>query len=71
MLFTQTGGDYFGPLLVKLNKKIWTNQAIAKRHGAIFTYLSSRILHISLAGDLLTDSFILDFVDLHPNDNRT
>ena len=55
----QTDIDYFGPLLVKLNKKTRTNQAVAKWYGAIFTCLSSRDLHIELAGDLSTGSFIL------------
>ena len=80
MVFTQTGRDYFGPLLVKLNKKTLTNQAVAQWRGAIFTYLSSRALHISLEGDMSTDSFILELRRFtsrrgYPrsimNDNRT
>ena len=54
-----TDVDYFGPLLVKLNKKTWANQAVAKQYGAIFTRLSSRALHIELTGDLSTGSSIL------------
>lgn len=57
--FTHTATDYFGSLLVKLNKKTWANQVVAKRCGAIFTWLSSCALHIKLAGDLSTNSFIL------------
>ena len=57
--FAHTGVDYFWPLLVKLDKKTRANQAVAKRYGAIFTCLSSRALHIELAGGLSTDSFIL------------
>ena len=57
--FAHTGANYFGPLLVKFNKKMRANQAVAKRYGAIFTCLSSHALHIELAGDLSTDSFIL------------
>ena len=57
--FAHNEVDYVGPLLVKLNKKTQANQAIAKRCGAIFTYLSSPTLHIEFAGDLSTDSFIL------------
>ena len=57
--FIHTGVDYFGPLLVRLNKKIRANQAVAKRYGATFTCLSLHALHIELAGDMSTDSFIL------------
>ena len=56
--FAHTGTDYFEPLLVKLNMKPRANQAVAKRYGAIFKYLSSRTLHIEMAGDLSTDSLI-------------
>ena len=57
--FIHTGIDYFGPLFVNFSKKPRSNHAISKRHGAIFTGLASRVLHIELAGDLSTDSFIL------------
>ena len=40
VVFTQTGRDYFGPLLGKLNKKTRTNQVIPKWYDAIFTCLS-------------------------------
>ena len=55
-LFADTDVDYFGPLLVKLNKKTQTNQAILQ-HGSIFWSSSSHALCIWLAGDLSTDSF--------------
>ena len=45
-LFYHTDIDYFGPLLVKLNKRTRRNQIIVKRYGAIFTCLSSLALHI-------------------------
>ena len=57
--FAHTDVDYIERLIVKLNKKTRVNQAVAKQYGAIFTYLSSRALHIELTGDLSTDSFIL------------
>ena len=59
--FAHTGINYFGPLLVKLNKKTRANQAVAKRYGAIVTCLSSRPSHIELTEDLSTDSLILVF----------
>ena len=57
--FAHSGIDYFGLQLVKLDKKTRANQAAAKRYGAIFTCLSSRALHIELAEELSTGSFIL------------
>ena len=57
--FAHSGVDYFGPLLVEFKKKNQANQAVAERYGAIFRCLSSCVLHIELAGDLSTDSFIL------------
>ena len=56
--FIHTGIDYFGSLFIEFSRKTRSNQAISKRYGAIFTYLASRALHIELAGDLSTDSFI-------------
>ena len=55
-----TGIDYFGPLFVKSSRKTRSNQPISKWYGAALTCLASRPLHTELAGDLLTDSFILD-----------
>ena len=57
--FAHTVVDYFGQVLVKLNKKTLANEAVAKRYGAIFTWVSSRPLHMELARDLSTDSFVL------------
>ena len=44
--FAHTGVDYFGQLLVKLNKKTLANQAVAKGNGAILACLFSRALYI-------------------------
>ena len=57
--FYNTGIDFFGPIIVKLSKKTRVNQAKAKRYGVIFTCLATRAIHIEIAGDLTTDSFIL------------
>ena len=57
--FTNTGIDYFGPVIIKLNKRTRATAATAKRYGAIFTCLTTRAVHIELAGDLTTDNFIL------------
>ena len=57
--FFYTGVDYFGPMLIKLNKRTRANSGTAKRYGALFTCMSTRAIHLELAGDLSTDSFIL------------
>ena len=57
--FTYTGIDYFGPITVKLSKKTRLNPALAKRYGVIFTCLTTRAIHLELAGDLSTDCFIM------------
>ncbi|XP_026325448.1 uncharacterized protein LOC113234358 [Hyposmocoma kahamanoa] len=51
--FTYTGLDFFGPLQVTVGR---TRQ---KRYGAIFTCLTTRAVHVEVAGDLSTDSAIM------------
>ena len=51
--------NYFGPMIVKLNKGTRTSQATAKRYGAIFSCLTTRTIHIELVGDLSTNKFML------------
>ena len=57
--FYFTGVDYFGPLTIKLNRKTRGTSGTAKRYGALFTCMTTRAVHLELAGDLSTDSFIL------------
>ena len=57
--FYITGVDYFGPLTIKLNKGIRRTSGTAKRYGALFTCMTTRAVHLELAGDMSTDSFIL------------
>ena len=54
-LFTSVGIDYFGPTLVKRGR------SEVKRYGCIFTCLAVRAVHIEIAHDLSTDSFIQAF----------
>ena len=58
-VFTNTGVDYFGPILVKNSKRTRFTSGHNKRYGVVFTCLITRATHLELAGDLSTDSFIL------------
>ena len=50
--FTNTGVDYFGPILVKQGR------CQVKRYGALFMCLASRTVHTEMATSLDTPSFI-------------
>lgn len=52
-VFTYTGIDYFGPMIVKVRR---TN---VKRYGVLFTCLTVRAIHIEIANDLTTDACIM------------
>ena len=58
-VFTNTGVDYFGPILVKNSKRTRFTYGHNKRYRVVFTCLTTRATHLELAGDLGTDSFIL------------
>ena len=57
--FNNTMINYFGLMMVKLNKGTRTAQATTKRYEVIFNCLITRATHIELVGDLSTDKFIL------------
>ena len=58
--FHNTGIDFFGPILEKKKKKkTRTNQAKAKRHGVIFTCMTTCAVHLKIVGDPSSNSFIL------------
>ncbi|XP_068738988.1 uncharacterized protein [Montipora capricornis] len=53
--FSSVGVDFFGPILVK------EKRSQAKRYGCVFTCLTIRAVHIQVAHDLMSDSFIQVF----------
>lgn len=58
--FAAVGLDYFGPLYVKSGPMTRSRRdpTLNKRYGCIFTCLRYRAVHIEVAEDLSTDSFI-------------
>ena len=58
--FAAVGLDYFRPLYAKIgpNTRSRRDQSLNKCYGCIFTCLRYRAVHIELADDLSTDSFI-------------
>ena len=57
--FTFTGVDYFGRITIKQSKKTRSTKGMDKRYGVVFTCLTFRAVHLKVAGDLSTDSFIM------------
>ena len=57
--FNNTGVDCFGPYYVKKSKMTRTTKGVKKCYGVLFTCLTTRAIHIELAGDLSTDGFLL------------
>ena len=52
--FTHIGIDYFGPISIKRGRRTRVNMGIGKRYRVLFTCLTYRIIHLQLAGDLIS-----------------
>ena len=57
--FNNTMINYFGSMIVKLNKGTRTSQATTKQYETIFSCLTTRATHTEFVGDLSTNKFIL------------
>ena len=57
--FSKTRIDYFGPIYVKTSKRTQSTQRNYKRYGVLFTCLTTRAIHLEVAGDLSADLFIM------------
>ena len=57
--FSNTGVDYYGPIIIKLNKGTSSTQPTVKRYGVLFMYLGTPGVHLEIANDMATDAFIL------------
>lgn len=54
--FTQTGVDYAGPILVKMNKG--RGCTCSKGYIGVFVCMSTKAIHLELISDLTTDAFL-------------
>ena len=57
--FNNTGVDCFGLYYVKKSKTNRTTKGVKKYYGELFICLTTRAIHIKLAGDHSTDDFLL------------
>ena len=57
--FNNTMINYFGSMIVKLNKGTRTSQATTKQYETIFSCLTTRATHTEFVGDLSNNKFIL------------
>ena len=58
-LFSNSGVDYFGPILIKSSRHTQLIPASAKRYRVLFTGLTTCKVHLKLAHYMSTDAFLL------------
>ena len=61
--FASTGVDYFGQFLLK-HLTTRQNQGFTTRYSVIYSSLTKKAIHLELAGELLTNAFILSLYQL-------
>lgn len=59
LVFSSTGINYFGPMLLKEHTSIWFTSGNYKRYGVVVMCLSTRATHFKLAEDFSADAFII------------
>ena len=57
--FSNSGVDYFRPIVIKSSIRTRLNPPSAKRYGVLFTCLATHAVHLELAYDMSTDAFLL------------
>lgn len=58
-VFSHVGVDYFGPILIK--EKKFRNQKIIKSYGCVFVCMATKAVHLEVASDLTTETFLAAF----------
>lgn len=56
--FLQTGVDFAGPIMIRINKSRGPRSTVTKSYIALFICMATKAIHIELVSDLSTEAFI-------------